>query len=309
MFRSRIWYGSAVLFLLWIGEVAAHIGDRIYPIFEITDEAVERIDLHDGRLDEWKDLGLPPSLTAQDFFADPTVGQGAPYDPADLDYRIWLGWNGSTGRLYLAMERLDDVYINDYEATGHNMWRYDSSLIFIVDGDHSGGDFTGSADPDWSDEEKTFHNNRTAQQYSLIADAPNRPAIRYEGAALQWVVMPPHTDAGGATRTGPPAVTVLEAYITPFDHLVWNDPEGSQPSPLQPNLIIGFELSIPDFDTAEGQYRALHVLSRGAHTWRYADQFVDGRLLEAGATTAVETDAWGRIKASFLNIIPTRDQQ
>ena len=34
----------------------------------------------------------------------------------------------------------------------------------MLDGDHTGGDYTGSANPDWTEEEATLNNNRTAQQ-------------------------------------------------------------------------------------------------------------------------------------------------
>ena len=89
----------------------AHIGDRIYLIPEISDAALEQLDVRDGNLGDWEGVGLYPVLTAADFFVEPEVEgkEGAPYNPDDMDYRIWLGWNGSTSRLYFAMERLDDV--------------------------------------------------------------------------------------------------------------------------------------------------------------------------------------------------------
>ena len=50
-----------------------------------------------------------------------------------------------------------------------------------------------------------------------------------------------------------------------------------------------------------GHYRAFHTLSGQAATWRFAERFVDGRLVGAGGDmgTAVEEDSWGRIKASL----------
>ena len=39
------------------------------------------------------------------------MGDGAQYDPADLDYRIWLAWNGNAGTIWMGMERIDNIYM------------------------------------------------------------------------------------------------------------------------------------------------------------------------------------------------------
>ena len=308
---------------------AAHVGDRIYPIPEITDEDLQYFDLHDDSLEDWRRVLLQPSLSAADFFADPTVGDGAPYDPFDMDYQFWMGWSGSTDRIYFAMERTDDAYVNEY-AGGNigDLWRHDGTFEFFVDGDHSGGDITGSADPDWTDEERTLNNNRTAQQYSIIAEAPDNRHLGYHGAGQEWVNSLPYTDGGGGTTElsldffgdfgadfgrniftqpgqlpsseGAPVLSIFEGYVTPFDDLIWNSPEDSKPSDLAPDKIIGLSISIPDFDTEPSAYRAFHSLTGSYHTWRYASNFSDARLVPAGETS-VESDSWGRIKATFAD--------
>ena len=58
---------AAVLGLTPGGSVSAHIGDRVYPIIEISDEQIGMIDLHDGFVDEWLDVIGPPTLTGLDF--------------------------------------------------------------------------------------------------------------------------------------------------------------------------------------------------------------------------------------------------
>lgn len=279
--------------------VSAHIGGKIYLIYEIADADLGDIDLRDVSIADWENVVGDPSLYATDFYADPTVGDGAQYDPADLDYRIWLSWNQTGNHLYLAMERVDDSYVNEY-AGGElgQLWRHDS-IEFMVDGDHTGGDYTGSADPAWTDEEQKLNNNRTAQQYVAIADAPDNRKVGYLGAGADWVNALPYADAGGGSIGKGPTTSIMEFFVTPFDDLIWNSPADSKPSPLFPGKIIGFQISCPDFDVAPAQYHAFHTLSGQAATWRYAERFVDGRLVGAGGVTAVENDSWGRIKASF----------
>ena len=38
---------------------SAHQGDRIFPVFEITDDMLELIDVKDGRIEEWEELWEP----------------------------------------------------------------------------------------------------------------------------------------------------------------------------------------------------------------------------------------------------------
>ena len=71
---------------------SAHIGDRIYPIFELSEADLADIDLRDADITDWEDVLGDASLVPTDFIQHPDVGYGAPYDPADLDYRIWLGY-------------------------------------------------------------------------------------------------------------------------------------------------------------------------------------------------------------------------
>ena len=54
--------------LLGINSAAhAHIGDEIYPFYELLDEDLARIDLTDGSVEDWLDVVGEPSLTASDF--------------------------------------------------------------------------------------------------------------------------------------------------------------------------------------------------------------------------------------------------
>ncbi len=90
-----------------LGGAEAQESERLYPFFELTDADLAQIDVTDGSIDEWKDLLGEPTLTALDFQTRPEPGL---YDPADMDYRVWLAWHGATHRLYVAVERSDDIY-------------------------------------------------------------------------------------------------------------------------------------------------------------------------------------------------------
>ena len=189
----------------------------IYPIYELTDSDLAQVDLRDGSVAEWEELLPGPSIVAAQFCADPTVGDGAQYDPADLDFRVWLAWNGAAGRLYLAIERVDDVYINDYTGAGPGavpggMWAQDS-VELLVDGDHSGGDFSASADPNWTPDEQKLNAYRTAQAYLAVATAPGNHPVGYMGAGGAWVDWPPFTDAGGGHSGGSPDTSVTPKRI------------------------------------------------------------------------------------------------
>ena len=117
--------------------VHAHVGDEIYFFYELRDDDLERIDL-DGSVDDWLGVVGEPSLTASDFF-----WRNHPYDPSEVDFRIWLAWHQGSSTLWIAMERFDDLYFNLYD--GEKPWEmqlWDSSLRFLVDGDHSGGEYS-----------------------------------------------------------------------------------------------------------------------------------------------------------------------
>ena len=65
----------------------AHSGNRLYPFYELTDEMLERIDLHDGFIDEWYEIG-EPSMTLLDF---KTTRNWLPADPSNLDFSYLAG--------------------------------------------------------------------------------------------------------------------------------------------------------------------------------------------------------------------------
>ena len=105
---SRLSGGRAPLLLLTAAVTCAalfprcapaHSG-RVYPILEITDDMLSQIDLRDGTTDEWYGLLGEPTLKTIDF--EMSERYSTEYDPADLDFAIWLGWHEELNRIYYA---------------------------------------------------------------------------------------------------------------------------------------------------------------------------------------------------------------
>ena len=281
----------------------AHIGDQIYPIFELLDEDLDRIDLTDGSVEDWLDVLGEPSLTATDFYFPDH------YDPSSVDNRFWLGWHRRSGTLWVAMERFDDIYHNNFagevkESGLSTMNRWDSSFTFMVDGDHSGGRYLAF------EEETKLQNNRQAQHWMAIAEAAEGARqVAYDGAS-EWAVREPYAAAGGGVLGVTPVTTVTELKVTPFDDLVYNDEAASKASILYPGKVIGFTIHTTDNDATEypdglGPYDLQWLGDRGGAV-QFADLFVDGLLVGAGEDpsryddiSAVEPSSWGRIKAAL----------
>ncbi len=288
----------------------AQESERLYPFVELTDADLAQIDVTDGSIDEWKDLLGEPTLTALDFQTRPDK---APYDPADMDYRVWLAWHGATQRLYVAVERADDIYINNYEGgdarpTCVSMLGQDSGVRFSVDGDASGGKYAFSREEIKDRDEHRLLENQHAQNYIVLGDISGggpHVCLGSSRAKEDWYNLPPYAEGGGASFGAHPTLSVTEFYVTPFDRLIWNSPEESVVSTLSPGTLIGFILAIPDYE-AEGELaRGFHFIS-GQDEWpglSNADDFARGLLVGPGGEipdSAVESLTWGRIKATFV---------
>ena len=294
-----------ILLLLWTAVASAHSGERLYPIYELTDEMLEMIDLHDGLIDEWQEMG-EPSMTLLDF---KTVNNFIPADLANLDFRIWLAWHDELNRIYAAFVITDDEYKNthDWEGNGLHRWIFNNdSVTLMLDADHSGGEGTRNETP--IREYATIFGE--TQRYDAIAETQNGPTIQARLPEEFWPIFTTYVeggevDAGGGTYGENPVLSVIEFYVTPQDG--WEENKAATPfSELFPNHIIGFAPIINDFDPSINQTTAipwhpesvddegaLYFLSRGE-----ADIFLDGVLLPA-QDTAVEAITWGRIKASL----------
>ena len=303
MCRYPSWLLAFSQILIFAPAAHAHVGDQIYPFYELLDEDLDRIDLTDGSVEDWVEVVGEPSLTASDFFW--LFGS---YDLSELDFRIWLAWHQGSGTLWVAMERFDDLYLNNYDGAGlHEMVGWDSSIAFMVDGDHTAGIYGQllGINCEQCTEEQVLWNHRQAQRWMAIAEAPGGGDILDYDGASDWVIREPYAAAGGGVIGESPATSVTEFMLTPFDDLIYNDEAGSKASDLYPGKVIGFSMSMLDFD-GSGAFDVEVSLSGKWGEMINADLFSDGLLVGAGEdpsryddVSAVEPASWGRTKAAL----------
>ena len=126
--QQPIWPKLALSLAGFLSVANAQPPDRIYPVVELTDRDVAEIDVTDGSVEDWENIAGEPTLTPLDF-AEP---YGGSYDPSDMDFRIWLGWHDATDRIFFAMERVDDVYVNEYDREDENKVMVFPRLLGVV---------------------------------------------------------------------------------------------------------------------------------------------------------------------------------
>ena len=296
-----------LIILCMVAAAEAHSGTRLYPFYQLTDEMLEKIDLHDGSIDEWYEVG-EPSMTLLDFknFRDST-----PHDPSNLDFRVWLAWHDEPDRVYAAFIIADDIYRNSHNYT-EDAWMdsYDS-IGFQIDADHAGG--KGKRQWFSPTKEQLMEVHGDAQRYTALAKTATGPilddGIWWEyggGIPKSWRVYPPYGDAGGMAAGENPTISVIELYVTPFDE--WGEDAGdSRFSDLSAHQIVGFSVEVieqeRDFNECGCSGFYWYPAEMEGQAWldlyySMADLYVDGLLLSA-QDTAVESMTWGRIKASL----------
>lgn len=311
---------SLELVLLLAASAGAHMGERTWPIHELTDEMLAKVQL-DGSTEEWYDLVGEPSMTPEDF----RTYDNREFDPSDLDFRIWLAWHDATDRLYLAFSGSDDVYNDD---NGKSWPPFKDSLLLCIDGDHSG--LTGyqlADEPDIRGREVWWESQQYLARASLDGGTPVLEGYfsslridfdlweaSYEVNGDHWMFSPPYGDLGGGVQGEEPTTSAIELYITPYDSELgadsYDNPEEVASSDLKAGEVIGFALIVFDWDSDEWkdpwQPEAIPPSSDPVREILFlyrADVYLDGLLLPAGSgdspETAIESTAWGRIKAAL----------
>ena len=175
----------------------AHIGDQIYPFYELLDEDLDRIDLTDASVEDWIEVVGEPSLTAADFYYPYSS-----YDPASCDNRFWLAWHRRSGTLWVAMERFDDIYHNNF-AGEVDEWGAlnDEPLGFLLQ--LHGRRRSLRRPVNLFGEELKLQNNRQAQHWMAIAETADGQQVAYDGAS-EWVTREPYAAAGGGVLGSTP---------------------------------------------------------------------------------------------------------
>ena len=278
----------------------AHQGDRIFPIYEITDDMLELIDLNDGSIEEWEEL-FEPSLTALDFTGyildrETLKRNIVPFDPSDLDFRMWLGWNSTHDRLYVSLQAADNSH-----PLRERLDQAEDGMSLSVDGDHSGGTYRFFSGPRHRETMMTAQQYITPYSWDLVSSV----GLSHDPEGFEWVNNLPYTDGGEGFLGENPVFWVVEFFITPFDALVWNDEESSLGSELEAGEVVGFYIWVGDVDIKETTVYEIDegfIIGQGGNPWFYSDFFVDGVLLGAGEFvegSAAQPSSWGMIKASL----------
>ena len=306
--QQPTWLKLSLTFVSFLSVANAQPPDRIFPIMQLTDRDVAEIDVTDGSVEDWESIAGESTLTPLDF-AEP---YGGSYDPSDMDFRIWLGWHDATDRIFFAMERVDDVYVNEHDREDEVLFimsSHDSSVEFAVDGDHSGGAVAPEESPgEWMQAPTQV---QVFVALGEVFDGGSQIGLVPYSFHLSpaWFSQPPFAQGGGAVVGGSPIFSVTEFYVTPFDRFVPRaDPEDSDVSDLFGGKIIGFNLQVFDVDDQPG-VETVHQLAAPPSNewtplvWMSADDFADGVLMTpdglSSDNSAVESDSWARIKAAI----------
>ena len=148
-----------------------------------------------------------------------------------------------------------------------------------------------------------------AQQYSAITRTASGSTLDQrhvrEQAGTAWTALPPYGEGGGSVFGEAPFISVIEAYVTPYDSWVGWEGEQVEVSRLTPGQIIGFGLIVFDHDPGD-EWRTEWTPGI-MPVFLAPDRLVDGLLLgsdglapaEGSSSSAVEWDSWARIKASL----------
>ncbi len=293
--RTRIlWCAVLVLASAHVG--MAHVGSRVFPIWELPAHSLP--DLHDGTVDDWEDAVPGSSVDLMDFEAD----IAEPMDLSSLAARVFLGWSDAEQRIYFAIEQIDDDYVNFYQgfdtSSMYDIMKYDF-VSLMVDGDHSGGAYFPYIDEGYSEEEYAEFADSQAQCYYLIAESLDDEIILAREGIKRWATRLPWAEAGGSQVGETPNYSLVEGFITPWDALALSGPEQSERSSLYAGKIIGFQIRLFDVDVSPGEWDGVHAIAGGHFAWRDAGYMADGMLMPFGVDSAVMQDSWARIKASF----------
>lgn len=262
----------------------------------------------DGSLDDWAPVPEAYRITTEMMYeqlAGMGIG-GTGVDLSDMAILLMVGWNENANKLYVGAQTYDNVHMV-LRPTGQptSMWQQDD-LEVMTDFDHSGGQYAGFSD--LTPEESKRQVGAQAQQYAYAY--PNADGINEVSfMAATWDVEAPYQEQGynfEGTNLGP-GTTTYEIALTVWQDCNWMGPDQSIEGDLTEGQILGLQFSFGDFDDPENptQYHAFWTVSGQDETFKRAERFADFLLapiddsIDWSVAQAVESNTWGRIKASF----------
>jgi len=281
---------AAGLVLGLVGTAGAHVGEPLF-CFQFPDHLIPVID---GDISDWDIVPDPPYWIHMDR---PLIDaqHGEEINLADCNVKWATGWNNTTNRVYFAAWIYDDVRLDKGEYF---------SMYF--DPAHLGLGPEGIYDFPTEEETKRWKFARAQKFYFMRLEKGKGLCFSYNYAT--WDMEPPWGDAAvkylkGSRGCACPAELTCEMYFTPWEDLNYKGPEYSKIVDLEEGHIMGIEIALRDTDDPEvkGTYWELFAMP---DAFKDASKWGDLILapLEPGLPPppAVESDTWGRIKASFL---------
>ncbi len=259
----------------------------------------------DGDISEWDNVPSIFWLTHDDLIETVTGTQGDP-DPSNLAERIIFGWSPETNLLYFMEERFDDLF---YGTIDNNF----DSVEVTLDFDHS-GDSQFQALPGDTGLDADRWEGALSQNYRYQLQNENQMWL---WGAASWAGVEPYSGVGWDFEgdiNGGAGTLFMEMWFTPFDDLPTNSTGIDDADVLVHTLaageIMGIGVAVQDDDDgAEGNYNGYWTNSGDTELYFKATSMVDYVLLPYDESiwvpgddmggTAVESDSWGNIKASF----------
>ena len=268
--------------------------DEVPRLFAVglVGDAVPNID---GNLSEWATYPAWNVWTFADNFIDNSFGTVK--DLNTLDFTGKLAWHEGTNMLYFAFDVFDDVHVQESNK-GQCLYWIQDDLEWYIDADNSGGSYNGN-------EPEGVRRCGPAQQEAMLIGGVGDDVCTC--SASKWYMDAPYLYwAGTVTETATGTQTTYEVGRMLFD-FVDETADLSTIHTLSEGDVIGMSWDIDDQDVSgegKGQTTAWYTTALTA-LFREADNLNDVEMAPpewdlSGVATAVESQSWGSIKATFV---------
>jgi hypothetical protein len=271
-------------------------GEDEVPMLYAVGIAGNAVPTIDGNLAEWGSYPDWNVLTFADDFIDNSFGTVK--DLNTLDFTGKVAWHGGTNMLYWAFDVYDDAHVNE-SAKGQCLYWIQDDLEWYIDADNSGGNYNGH-------EPEGVARCGPAQQVAMMIGGVGDDVCTC--SASKWSMDAPYQYwAGKVTVTATGTQTTYEVGSILFDFLD-ETPDASTIHQLFEGDVIGMSWDIDDQDVSgdtKTQTTAWYTTALKGLFYQ-ADNLNDVVMAPAewsvsGGPTAVESQSWGAVKATFVD--------